>query len=245
MLAPFDERLEQPEYPNTFRAKTEYVGGLVGKRTPTRGRAAARDRLGLPQDQMIIVTLSGGGGLGANIGSLTMAARAFPNALWLLIGRVARQGHETDFYNLQLVGWVENTMDYICAADIVVAPGGDNTVHEIAQVGRPFICIPEWCYYAEQECKARALECLGAAVYAPTWPADFSRWRTLVERAQACDLDVQRSLTCPNAAEHGARFLDRLADSLWEEEAHTHPLQGGPEVANRTLGEIRLMTQRT
>lgn len=219
MLAPFDERLEQPEYPAAFRAKTEYIGGLIGERAPPRDRAAARERLGLPQEQMIIVTLSGGGGVGANIGSLTMAARAFPDALWLLIGRFTRRGHETDFRNLRLIGWVERTADYICAADIVIAPGGDNTVHEIAQVGRPFICIPEWCYYAEQDCKAQALERVGAAVYAPTWPADFDAWRTLIARAQACDLDIQHSLTCEHAAERGAGFIDRLADSLWAGDA--------------------------
>ncbi len=244
MLAPFDERLEQPEFPSAFRAKTEYIGGLVGERTPPRDRAAARERLDLPQDRMIVVTLSGGGGLGANIGSLTMAARTFADALWLLIGRVSRRGHETDFGNLQLIGWVDNTMDYICAADIVVAPGGDNTVHEIAQVGRPFICIPEWCYYAEQECKARALERLGAVVYAPTWPADFSRWRALIEQAEACDLEVQRSLTCTHAAERGARFLDRLADSLWADDADPCAEPGGAEDKNSLPGELRLGIQR-
>jgi len=217
LLAPFDERLEQPEFPCAYRAKTEYIGGLVGQRKPPRDRAAARQRLGLPQDRMIVVTLSGGGGLGANIGSLTVAARAYPDALWLLIGLSARRGHETDFRNLQLIGWVDNTLDYICAADVVVAPGGDNTVHEIAQVGRPFICIPEWCYYAEQECKAQALARLGVAVYSPTWPADFGAWRALVEQARACDLDVQRSLTCEHAAVDGARFLDQLANTLWAE----------------------------
>ncbi len=243
MLAPFDERLEQTEFPAAFRSKTEYIGGLVGQRPPPRDREAARERLGLPTDRMIVVVLSGGGGLGANIGSLTMAARAYPDALWLVIGRVTRRGHETDFRNLRLVGWVDSTWDYIGAADVVVAPGGDNTVHEIAQVGRPFICIPEWCYYAEQACKAQALTRVGAAIYSPTWPADFAAWRSLVEQAFACDLALQQSLATAGAAEQGARFLDRLANSLWAEDVSPAIERSGIEDDVLEAGKQQLTSQ--
>lgn len=243
MLAPFDERLEQAEYPAAYHSKTEYIGGLVGQRPPPRDREAAREQLGLPTDRMIVVVLSGGGGLGANIGSLTMAARAFPDALWLVIGRVTRHGHETDFRNLRLVGWVDSTWDYICAADIVVAPGGDNTVHEIAQVGRPFICIPEWCYYAEQACKAQALARVGAAIHAATWPADFDAWRALVEQAFDCDLELQQSLVSARAAEQGARFLDRLADSLWADDASSETDQSEIKDDIVEAGKRRLASQ--
>ena len=219
MLAPFDQRLEQPDYPSAFRDRTCYIGGLVndfgGGETTTDERDSARAGAGLPAHGTIIVVLSGGGGLGANIGSLTLAARAFPDALWLVVGQATHRGHETEFGNLRRLGWVDDTRGYIAAADIVVGSGGDNTVHEVCRIGRPFVCIPEWCYYAEQHRKAEALAHLGAAIYAPVWPGDFSAWRDVIARAAHCDIDLQRGLVNDDAAREGAAFIDGLARSLW------------------------------
>ena len=215
MLAPFDERLEQPDYPAGFRGRTRYIGGLISRRDRPLDRDTARSQAGLPRDRLIIVVLSGGGGLGANIGALTLGARAFPEALWLVVGRAVNQGHETEFGNLHRLGWVADTQRYIAAADIVVGSGGDNTVHEVCDVGRPFVCVAEWCYYAEQHRKARALARLNAAVYAPVWPGDFAAWRDVISRARACDLDLQRQLVNDQAARDGAAFIDELAETLW------------------------------
>ena len=215
MLAPFDERMEQDDYPAHLRAKTFYTGGLCTTRDPVPDKTEARARLGLDPNREVIVAITGGGGSGTPYAPLTVAARAAPEALWLTLGPTHREGHETDFSNLTELGWVPNVTDYLAAADIVVASAGDNTVHEIARIGQRLIVMPEWRYFGEQARKAEALVRLGAAVSAPAWPGDLAGWQSLLAAARALDGDAIRTLYDPNAARRGATWLEALTDEMW------------------------------
>jgi len=216
MLAPFDERLEQDDYPARLRAKTFYSGGLCTSVDRVPDRAEARARLGLDPAQEIVVAVTGGGGSGTPYAPLTVAARAAPDALWLTLGPTHREGHETDFANLRELGWVPSVTDYLAAADIDIASAGDNTVHEVARVGGRLIVMPEWRYFAEQTRKAEALVRLGAAVQAPAWPGDLAGWRDLLARARTLDGSALRSLYAPDAAGRAAGWLEDLTDGLWD-----------------------------
>lgn len=215
MVAPFDVRLEQADYPDWARAKTFYSGGLCTTRDPVPAKEEARRRLNLPTDREIILTLSGGGGSGAPFAPLTMGARALPQAQWLTIGPVHREGHETEFANLRNLGWVDDPLAYIAAADVIIASAGDNTVHEIARVGRPWLCVPEWRYFDEQVCKARELARVGAAAVRELWPGSNAQWREAICDARSCDLAVQSSLFAENAAAGIADWLIGLDAELW------------------------------
>ncbi|MFF8799646.1 MULTISPECIES: glycosyltransferase [unclassified Methylobacterium] len=216
MLAPFDERLEQDDYPAHLRQKTFYSGGLCTSVDRVPERAEARARLGLDPDREIVVAVTGGGGSGTPYAPLTVAARAVPDALWLTLGPTHREGHETDFSNLRELGWVPSVTDYLAAADIVVASAGDNTVHEVARVGGRLIVMPEWRYFGEQTRKAEALVRLGAAVQDPQWPGDLQGWRDLLARARSLDGSVLRGLYEPDAAARAAGWLEGLTDELWQ-----------------------------
>jgi len=229
MLAPFDERLEQDDYPARLRARTFYSGGLCTSVDRVPERAEARAKLGLDPDREIVVAVTGGGGSGTPYAPLTVAARAEPEALWLTLGPTHREGHETDFSNLRELGWVASVTDYLAAADIVIASAGDNTVHEVARVGGRLIVMPEWRYFAEQTRKAEALVRLGAAVQAPAWPGDLQGWRDLLARARSLDGTALRSLYAPDAAARAAGWLEGLTDALWDcapAGAEAAPLQG-------------------
>ncbi|MEO0671358.1 MAG: glycosyltransferase [Pseudomonadota bacterium] len=215
MVAPFHEDLEQADYPKWARAKTFYSGGLCTTTKPVRSKEAARARLGLDLTQPVVVAMAGGGGAGTPLAPLTMAARAWPEAHWFTIGPVSREGHETEFANLTELGWVDDPLLWLAAADVVIASAGDNTVHEIARVGRPFLCIPEWRYFDEQVAKARELDRLGAAHANLTWPASPMQWRDAIGHARGIDLDQQRRLFDPDAAAAIASFLERLEQRLW------------------------------
>ncbi len=216
MLAPFDERMEQDDYPAYLRAKTFYSGGLCTTLDDVPEKAEARRRLGLDPNREVVVAITGGGGSGTPYAPLTVAARAAPDTTWLTIGPTHREGHETDFSNLTELGWVKNVTDYLAAADIVLASAGDNTVHEIARVGQKLIVMPEWRYFGEQVRKAEALVRLGAAVSASVWPGDLHGWQELLAKARALNADAIRSLYAPDAARRAAGWLEGLADELWE-----------------------------
>ena len=216
MVAPFDAALEQPDWPERLRARTFYAGGLCTTRDEVPGRDEARRALGLPTNREIIVTLSGGGGTGAHYASLTMGARARQDALWLALGPLHVEGHETDFPNLVRLGWVDRPLDYLAAADVVIASAGDNTVHEIARVGRPFLCIPEWRYYDEQRVKAAQLARLGAAHVLDAWPASWAQWDEALTGAVALGTDALAPLFDPDAARRIAEHLIELDARLWD-----------------------------
>lgn len=225
MLAPFDARLEQADYPAALRAKTFYSGGLCTSLDRIPDRAEARAKLGLDPQREIVVAVTGGGGSGTPYAPLTVAARAEPDALWLTLGPTHREGHETDFANLRELGWVPSVTDYLAAADIVIASAGDNTVHEVARVGGRLIVMPEWRYFAEQTRKAEALVRLGAAVQAPAWPGDLQGWRDLLARARALDGSVLHGLYAPDAAFRAAGWLEGLTDDLWQGAEEPGPLR--------------------
>ena len=215
MLAPFDESIEQADYPEWARRMTHYSGGLCTTTAPVPSREEARAKLDLPAGAEIIVVLTGGGGSGTPWAPLTVGARAAPDALWFALGPTHREGHETEFPNLTHKGWVDGVTDWLAAANVVIASAGDNTVHEIARVGRPFLCVPEWRYFDEQWRKAQELERVGAAVMLPVWPGDLDGWRDALAAARAIDLDRQRPLFDPGAARSAAHWLMELGDRLW------------------------------
>ncbi|MGN5375649.1 glycosyltransferase [Sphingomonas hankookensis] len=215
LLAPFDERIEQEDFPAWGRAKTCYTGGLCTTTDAVPTKAEARAKLGIDPEREVVLVLTGGGGAGTPYAPLTMAARAVPDALWLVIGPVHREGHETDFGNLVEKGWVAGVTDHIAAADVVIASAGDNTVHEIARVGRPYICAPEWRYFAEQTRKADRLAEVGAAVALHRWPGSLAPWRGLLDAAKALDPAALAALYDPAAAARAADYIEGLAVRLW------------------------------
>ena len=215
MLAPFDERMEQTSYPQRLRHRTFYTGGLCTTRAPLREKAEARKRLDLAQDARMTLVIAGGGGSGTPYAPLTVAARAEPETLWLVAGPVHREGHETDFGTLRELGWIDNLTDYLCAADRVIASAGDNTVHEIARAAKPFLCIPEWRYFDEQQAKARELGRLGAATYRETWPASIPEWQRVLAETDALDTAILASLHDEDAARRAARWMEQQATQLW------------------------------
>ena len=215
MLAPFSEAIEQADYPDWARARTHYTGGLCTTTDPVPTREAARAALDLDPGQELIVVLTGGGGSGTPWAPLTVGARAAPDARWVALGPVHREGHETEFANLTHEGWVDGITAWLAAADIVIASAGDNTVHEIARVGRPFLVVPEWRYFDEQWRKAQELDRIGAAAMLPVWPGNLADWRAALDRARGIDLDSQRALFSEDAAASAARFLMETCDRLW------------------------------
>ncbi|MCQ8279754.1 hypothetical protein NFI95_15015 [Acetobacteraceae bacterium KSS8] len=217
LLAPFDSSIEQADFPGWARRKTCYTGGLCTTTDAVPSREEARARLGIAPDRETVLVLTGHGGAGTPYAPLTMAARAVPDALWMVVGPVHREGHETDFGNLVEKGWVSDVTAHIAAADVVIASAGDNTVHEIARVGRPFICAPEWRYFGEQTRKAEQLAEAGAAVALLQWPGALEPWRALLDRARALNPEHLRRLYDPDAAGVAAAYLEGLADSLWRE----------------------------
>jgi hypothetical protein len=215
LLAPFHEALAQPGWDAEMRAKTHFAAGL-GAPARVPARQAAREALGIGRDEEVILVMSGAGGGGLRSAPLGVGARALPRARWLAIGRGAEDWHATLPGNVDRRDWVEDAVSCIAAADVVVSTAGNTTCAEVLAVGRPWVVLPEWCYFDEQLHKARALARAGAALHLPGPPASAAAWRRALARARARhDPGRQRALVRPDAAARAAGWLDALAGSLW------------------------------
>ena len=214
LLAPYAATLEQSERPQRHRAKTHYAPGIGVDVSALPTKQDARERLSLGDEEIVLV-LAGGGGEGTPNTPLTLGARDDPDSRWITIGTVRREWHETAPGNLEHRGWVDNPLDWIAAADRVVSSCGNTTVHMVAAAGKPWIVIPEWRYFDEQLCKAEVLDREGLAAVARQWPSHGAAWRKLWAAAQESDIEAQRRMVKPDAAEQTARWLNELIERLW------------------------------
>lgn len=232
LLAPYHPVLEQPDRPEHLRAKTIYAPGLGI--APFDAGPDARSRIHAPDGRELVVVIAGGGGQGTPTAPLTLGARAEPDTHWIVIGSTFSEWHETPPGNLELRGWVDNPQDYIAAADRIVSSCGNTTVHQIIQAreakgaSTPWIAIPEWRYFAEQERKAEALAAAGLCASQPVWPSDGAAWAQLWHQARASDAHHARDMIDSDAAAVTACRIDRLARELWEGAA---PLTSQAELA--------------
>ena len=217
VLAPFHASMSQPDWDAAWLARTHFAPGL-GLRPRMPARASARTRLGLDEDTELVIAVSGAGGSGLRSAPLGVGARALPRARWIVLGEVSDDWHATTHANLEFAGWVDDPETYIAAADVVVASTGNTTCAMVLAAGRPWVAVPEWRYFDEQVCKARALSAAGLAHFVPYPPSSAHAWLAAVQAARdGHDAARQQACIRDDAAECAAAWLVELADGLWEE----------------------------
>jgi len=223
MLAPFDRVLAQTDWPDALLDKTCFAGGLGVSADPIE-RDAARQRLGLSSKQAVFLAMSGAGGDGLSSAALAIGARSFPDTQWHTIGPVQHTWHASEPGNLLHHGWVDNAADYLAAADLIIGSVGNTTTQQVLAAGKPWMAVPQWCYFDEQACKAQALDQAGLAHHEPYLPSHAARWREAVALARTHhDATRQRAAVRPDADRIAARWVEDLCRSLWQDVPTAHP----------------------
>ena len=218
LLAPYSKALEQEDRTPAMIAKTHYAPGVGISLGQFPDMLTARETLGLPKDREIVLVIAGGGGRGTPSAPLTLGARAEPETLWITIGGLETEWHETPPGNLQHKGWVDNPEQWVAAADRVVSSCGNTTVHMVLAAGRPWVVVPEWRYFDEQIYKAQALERAGVAAVSLHWPSHREGWEAVWQEARGITSAAQTSLFDADAAQAAADWLNGLACELWDAE---------------------------
>ena len=223
LLAAFHADLAQPDWDADMRRRTCFAGGLgVDVRVPDR--AQARLRIGVADDQEMILVMAGGGGTGFGQAPLGVGARSRPDARWITIGPVVRDWHATEPANIEHRGWVDNAADHIAAADLVIASTGNTTCQQILAAARPWLAVPEWRYFDEQHRKADALATAGVACIRPHLPSSADAWgRAIAETLADHRPDRQRAMIAETPAADAAAWLEALATRLWPDDTPSIP----------------------
>jgi len=186
VLAPYPAVLEHPSTPPHVLARTVHTGFV----TPPVAR-----RPDVERDPRRVVVSWGQGGPPPPATVLDEAAAATPDHEWHLIG-LALDG---DLHRVQHHGWVDDPIDHLVRAGVVVGPPGGGLVADVIAAGAPLVAVCEPRPFDEQVRKGEALEAAGAAVSVVGWP-EASAWPDLLERAAALEPGALGALGSDGAA---------------------------------------------
>ena len=150
------------------RDRMTCVGGL--SRFDDRERPARTVRA---DGQRRVLVLAGTGDADGDAWDLSSARDQTPGWTWDVVGPGA--------------GWVDDPWALMCAADVVVAHAGQNSIAEIAAARRPAIIVPQPRPFSEQQTMAAALAADGRfpVTVRPELPS--TGWAELLEGT--ADLD--------------------------------------------------------
>ena len=230
LICCYPESLEDPTTPDWIREKTVYLGGFSRFEGKLPEREAARRYCNMSPERQYVVVVSGMGGSGNSLQGIIAAAESSPEHDFWAMGKVDVEQFPTLPTNLKLLGYIADPLPYLVGADIILASAGNNTIMEVATVGRPYICIPEERPFAEQVYKARALARNGMAVVRESWDMTPAEWRSTLREAEQMDTAALQSIINPDAFE----VFDGLVEQVASEYQHT-PQPAAPTTSVLTL----------
>ena len=157
--------------------KVVLTGSPVRSEIVFADRRKAREKLGLADDEKLVVSFWGSMGakymnehmagmlaLETQKGTRFRHVHATGAAAWQWLPQMAReQGAQLENSTIELTEYIYDMADYMAAADLVICRAGAATIGELCALGRASIMVPS-PYVAEnhQEKNARALENAGA-----------------------------------------------------------------------------------
>jgi hypothetical protein len=167
LIAPFAESMAAPEISGKFSGKTVYSGGF------SRYSKVDKDTVVEQQPDHIAVLL-GQGGTSIDTEFILFLARQCHHHYFHVIG-YEEEGAARN--NIIWHGRQDDPLDLLRTCAVVIGNAGHNTVMEMADLNKHFICIPEERPFEEQLEKAAMLTKNGNALviapedlYVQDWP---------------------------------------------------------------------------
>ncbi len=196
--------------------RMEMVAGMPVRRAFLEvgqiSQAEARQRLGLPLDQPLVLLTAGGDGMGPLIPVVKAVAARHPHAMLVaIVGRNERLSRKLQSLSLpvplRVEGFVSNMELWMRAADLLVTKAGPNTLTEAFLAGLPMVIYS--AILGQEEGNGDYVQRHGAGIWAPQLELTADAVEALLndpERRRAM-ADQARTLADPLAAERIARRL--------------------------------------
>jgi predicted glycosyltransferase len=203
-LAELYDVREEYQFPAALRAKVQFCGYVRREAGPEKREAVRRQLRAGESDHLILVTAGGGEdgyslmrtyleGLAAHAGGASLKTV-------VVTGPELAEAHKHDIRRLagrcshvQVIDFTDQMMNYMNAADVVVAMAGYNTICEILSLRKRAVIVPR--VEPVQEQKIRAERMAGLGLFKMIHPSGLTP-RTLMEAVRS-EVDALR--TCPHA----------------------------------------------
>lgn len=212
-LFPLPQIFEDERTPSWLRQKTFYTGGICQHQGRKIDQKTARKLLNLTKNKPIFLIVNGLYDEGNIEEELIKAAQLNPDIQFMTVGRFVQPKQELP-KNLVHIGKVKDTFPYLAAADLIVGSCGTNTLLEVANVQKPFICLPEERPFEEQTSKAKPLDKYQLAVVLSQFP-EAKDFKKIANEAQSRNYKKMKNFINPNAVSDTENYLKQLSKSLW------------------------------
>jgi 1,2-diacylglycerol 3-beta-galactosyltransferase len=196
------------------RERVKVVGMPVAERfsLPTGDRQALREKLGWPQDKLVVLMVGGGEGMGP-LQSMDKAINQtrLPIFLAVIAGRNQKLKAKLDNCEWQIpihsYGFVQNMPELMCAADVLITKAGPGTISEAFIAELPIILYNR--LPGQEDGNVTYVVSEKAGVWAPEPEQVVDTLRRWVENPEERKLvaEASRRLAHPRASREIARLL--------------------------------------
>ena len=130
-----------------------------------------------------VAVMTGSGGTSLDAGFLFHLAEQCPAKMFQVIGNIILPERYNLPKNVTVHGKVSDPYQLLNTCEVVIGNGGHNTVMEMADLDKRFICIPEERPFAEQTEKAKLLQKHQMAVVVEPTELMYANWHSLIDQA--------------------------------------------------------------
>lgn len=203
LIAPSPEQLMNPSPKAWVDKKTFFSGGF--------SKYSGKDQYKMSAGSEAIGIIVGSGGTSLNGRVVSALATQCRTRHIHVVGEISgiKQASET---NVTLHGQINDPVSVLSQCDVVIGNAGHNTVMEMADIGKKFICIPEERPFQEQLRKAELLGKNGMAVLVDPQDLDHLEWETIIRKAEDLPDDCWTGVISESALEDIAVQLHEVWD---------------------------------
>lgn len=204
LIAPSTGHLMNPSPHDWVNQKTFFSGGF----SKYSGRQIFSEEI----NHRAIGVIVGSGGTSLDGSIIHALATQCADRSVLAIGDVAKM-EQVLASNVVFHGQINDPASILAQCDVVVGNAGHNTVMEIADLGKKFVCIPENRPFHEQLRKAELLEQNGMAVLVQPEDLDHADWKAIISKAENLREDRWQGVITDSALTDVAQRMKDLWDS--------------------------------
>ncbi|MDQ1090085.1 glycosyltransferase [Siphonobacter sp. SORGH_AS_1065] len=175
LIAPYPDWMSDPQE-TWMEKKTFYSGGF--SRFTSLAKPLTKEVI--PRQ---VAVLLGQGGNSFNESILLKLADQCPEYQFHVLGILPYE-EATDKQNLVFHGRIDHPLPVLMRSEIVIGNAGHNTVMEMADLEKKFICIAEERPFAEQQHKASFLRAKSLAITLSAADLPTTHWPTVLAEAQ-------------------------------------------------------------
>ena len=201
LIAPSAEVLMNPSLHDWVNKKTVFPGGF------SKYSASAQFTEQVEDHAIGVIVGSGGTSLDGTV--INALATQCPERSITVIGNIAEEG-KVFAPNVVMYGQISNPAAVLARCGIVIGNAGHNTVMEMADLKKKFVCIPEDRPFQEQLRKADLLERNGIAVIVQPQDLADADWKAIIGKAEYLPEDCWQGVTSGSALTEIARQLHEI-----------------------------------